>query len=355
MIRCLLFVLSYAFYQPQLPAGQEGQLHIIFWNMENFFDYRDGGEGESDREFSSFGSRHWTKKRFQAKCNAVAKTIFWLQDEYGRLPDLIGLAEMENRNVLYRLLKDTALKKTDYKFIHYDGRDRRGIDVAILYRSSLMKPVSHTRKVPVLESEDPAREDADTLDTRDILHVRMELKNGLTGHSDVDFIVNHHPSKYGGARQSDRRREAAMICLRQLCDSLAAAPSVPSSSRPSVQSSATHPPSVPLIAMGDFNDTPDSAPFRLLDGRLVNMGLPLHAKGLGTIRYEGKWDLIDMFLTDPETAERSCMEIVRVPFLMVKDSKHPGEKPLRTYSGPKYLGGVSDHCPVILMVNLQNY
>jgi endonuclease/exonuclease/phosphatase family metal-dependent hydrolase len=268
----------------------------------------------------------------------VAKTIFWLQDEYGRLPDLIGLAEMENRNVLYRLLKDTALKKTDYKFIHYDGRDRRGIDVAILYRSSLMKPVSHTRKVPVLESEDPAREDADTLDTRDILHVRMELKNGLTGHSDVDFIVNHHPSKYGGARQSDRRREAAMTCLRQLCDSLVSDSSARS-----------------LIAMGDFNDTPDSAPFRLLDGRLVNMGLPLHAKGLGTIRYEGKWDLIDMFLTDPETAERSCMEIVRVPFLMVKDSKHPGEKPLRTYSGPKYLGGVSDHCPVILMVNLQNY
>ena len=336
MIRCLLFVLSYAFYQPQLPAGQEGQLHVIFWNLENFFDYRNGGEGESDMEFSSFGSRHWTKKRFQAKCNAVAKTIFWLQDEYGRLPDLIGLAEIENGNVLYRLLKDTALKKTDYKFIHYEGRDRRGIDVAILYRASLMKPLSPTRKVPVIESEDPARPGPDTLDTRDILHVRMEHKNGSAGPSFIDFIVNHHPSKYGGERQSERRREAAVMCLRQLCDSLLA--------------TSGH-----IVAMGDFNDTPDSAPFRLLDGCLVNMGLPLHAKGLGTIRYEGKWDLIDMFLTTREVSENSRMEIVYVPFLTVKDSKHSGERPLRTYSGPKYLGGVSDHCPVILMVNLQNY
>ena len=74
----------------------------------------------------------------------------------------------------------------------------------------------------------------------------------------------------------------------------------------------------------------------------------MHEKGLGTIRYEGKWDLIDMVLVSSQIANYTEMEIVKVPFLMTKDTKHQGEKPLRTYSGPRHLGGVSDHCPIIL-------
>lgn len=310
-----------------IPAQKipDMNLDIMFWNMENFFDHKDGGGGEADTEFSSFGSRRWTRRRFETKCQAFAKTLFWISDRRGGLPDIIGLAEIENRNVLYRLLKDTALKKTDYSFIHYDGRDTRGIDVAFLYRRSVMSPVSVTRKVPVLEN-------GDTLDTRDILHVQMELKKPLEGLETVDFIVNHHPSKYGGEKVSGQKRMAAMRALKNLTDSLNHAGPAPRT----------------VIAMGDFNDTPDSEPFGLMEGTLVNKGVPLHEKGLGTIRYEGKWDLIDMFLVSPEIAPDTGMEILKVPFLMVRDTKHPGEKPLRTYSGPKHLGGVSDHCPIIL-------
>ena len=94
----VLNLLFLTFVQTQILPEQD--LDIMFWNMENFFDYKDGGEGESDTEFSSFGSRRWTRKRFQAKCNAFAKTIFWIKDSYGSLPDVIGLAEIENRNVL---------------------------------------------------------------------------------------------------------------------------------------------------------------------------------------------------------------------------------------------------------------
>ena len=83
----------------------------------------------------------------------------------------------------------------------------------------------------------------------------------------------------------------------------------------------------------------------------AGMSAELYERGEGTIRYEGKWDLIDMFFVSQDMDEYSCMEIVRVPFLMKREKKHPGEKPFRTYSGPRYIGGVSDHCPIILWIS----
>ena len=292
-------------------------LSVVFWNLENFFDYVDGGTGESDREFSSMGSRHWTKKRFYAKCDAVAKSILWMGDRYGWMPDLIGLAEIENKGVLAKMLRSTALRKYDYEIVHHESGDRRGIDVAILYRRSSMKLESMSVKVPEYEGS--------RLATRDILHAEMCLADSCR----LDFIVNHHPSKYGGEKESMGRREAAMKALKELADSLG---------------------NENMIAMGDFNDTPDAASFEIIDGTLMNLGRKLHERGEGTIRYEGKWDLIDMFMVSPDLDGRTDMEICRIPFLMTWERKHPGEKPLRTYSGPRYIGGVSDHCPIILKI-----
>ena len=117
---------------------------VMFWNLENFFDYRCDSLSVSDAEFSSFGDRHWTKKRFYTKCNAVAKAILWIGSDEGALPDVIGLAEIENAFVLRRLLGATALRKAGYKIVHYDSPDPRGIDVALLYRTS-------TQELPVLQ------------------------------------------------------------------------------------------------------------------------------------------------------------------------------------------------------------
>lgn len=295
----------------------QDSLVVVFWNLENFFDHTDGGAGEADREFSSYGSRHWTSRRFYAKCDAVAKGILWMGDRYGRLPDFIGLAEIENKGVLSRMLRSTALRKHDYDIVHKESGDRRGIDVAVLYRKSSMHLESVSSKTPVHEGKKMA--------TRDILHVEMSLADS----SRLDFIVNHHPSKFGGEKASEGRREAAMKALKELVDSLG---------------------SGNVIAMGDFNDTPDAASFDIMEGTLTNLGMPLHEEGEGTIRYEGKWDLIDMFMTGPGLTGRSVMEVCRIPFLMTWERKHPGEKPLRTYSGPKYNGGVSDHCPIILKI-----
>ena len=182
---------------------------------------------------------------------------------------------------------------------------------------------SASLKVPKLDGESMA--------TRDILQAEMRLRSGLSMH----FCVNHHPSKFGGEEASAGRREAAMTALKELYDSLAAAS-----------------PDVPVLAMGDFNDTPDAAPFSIIDTVLLNKGMSLHQNGEGTIRYEGKWDLIDMFLVSPGLDSCTRMEICRIPFLMIWERKHPGYKPFRTYSGPRYIGGVSDHCPIVLTMVL---
>ena len=163
-------------------AQEKDSLLVMFWNMENFFDWTDQGTSDSDCDFSSYGSRHWTKGRFYAKCDAISKSLMWIGDQYGRMPDFIGLAEIENKGVLTRLLSSTLLRKYGYGIIHYESQDRRGIDVAALYRKSSMSPVSTTAISPR------------NLQTRDILHAKMALKDDRT----IDFIVNHHPSKYGG-------------------------------------------------------------------------------------------------------------------------------------------------------------
>ena len=307
-----------------ISYGQDS-LVVMFWNVENFFDYIDDGTGESDKEFSSYGSRHWTKKKFQKKCDDIAKSMLWIGGKYDRMPDVVGLAEVENKGVLWKLLKNTVLRKCGYRIVHHDSGDRRGIDVALLYRESVFTCRSVSLKVPELDGEHMA--------TRDILQVCLEDDMGQR----FNLIVNHHPSKYGGAEASEGRRNAAMLALRAMCDSLNAAD-----------------PGVPLIAMGDFNDTPDGEQFEILNEVLVNKSDSLFQAGRGTIRYQGKWELIDMFLVSSDLLDNVRMDIVEIQFLMTYERKYPGMKPLRTYSGPRYLGGVSDHCPIVLCLFRSN-
>ena len=258
----------------------------------------------------------------------ISKSLFWIGDRYGHLPDVIGVAEVENRWVLERLLSSTLLRKYEYGIVHRESRDRRGIDVALLYRKGEFELMDHSFCVPSFEGE--------KMTTRDILHVKLRrVDDGEI----YDFVVNHHPSKFGGAKESEGRRKAAMESLVSICESLG-------------QVAAGVQPYRGIIAMGDFNDTPDGSQFELLEGRLENACQSLFEAGEGTIRYEGKWDLIDMFWVSPSIYSSSACEILRIPFLMTRDRKHPGEKPLRTYSGPRYLGGVSDHCPII--INIEN-
>lgn len=343
-----LFVVLVALLVPGAKAC--AQFEIVFWNLENFFDYFDDGGSSSDADFSSLGSRRWTKARFTKKSNMVGKALLWIGENScggGKAPAVVGVAEVENAFVLNRLVNSPVLRKMNYGYVHYDSSDRRGIDVALLYRRDMVKLLS-SRPVHIYG------DDGALMRTRDILYAYIELRPESSGASGIHeyseksaeecseekavrpsrihILVNHHPSKFSGEKASMRGRELAMTALRDVCDSIMR-----------VSDDL-------VVAMGDFNDTPDGAQFNLLEGRLTDLAEPLSKRGEGSIRFDGRWELIDHFLVGKKGMDCSvpCMAVVHIPFLMLRDKTHTGFKPFRTYVGPRYAGGVSDHCPILL-------
>ena len=322
----LAFVLRICLVLPALHYTETaiGQNGIMFWNLENFFDYFDDGRSSSDSDFSSRGVRRWTKARFEKKCAMAGKTLLWAGEKYssdGEAPDVVGVCEVENGFVLRRLVHSPVLEKSRYGYVHYDSPDRRGIDVALLYRKGSVRVLS-SRPVHVFSDE------GSVMPTRDILYAYVEVAEGSRMH----IAVNHHPSKFSGAKASSGGRKWSMEALRGLCDSVAAVSSEP------------------MVVMGDFNDTPDAEQFSIVEERLRNLAASLSEKGEGSIRFEGRWELIDHFLVgNSADVERKWeMLVLKPPFLMVKDRAYSGFKPIRTYIGPRYEGGVSDHLPIFL-------
>lgn len=303
-------------FRGEIPAADS--LDAVFWNLENFFDWTDRGGGESDKEFSSFGARHWSKRKFTQKCEAISKAVYWIAGRNSRLPDIFCVAEVENKYVLGKLLEITALHKAGYEIVHYDSPDTRGIDVALMYRPGELELLG-SKPVRV---HPPAGKD---LSTRDMLLCQFRRRSDG---AEFSVVVNHHPSKYGGG-ESDWKREIVVGRLHALCDSL-------------LDSGEEE-----IIATGDFNDTPENPVLAKVSPTLLNLALPLAERGEGSIRFDGKWELIDMFLVS-ERLSGSRMEVLRIPFLLTRDKAHGGDKPLRTYAGPRFLGGVSDHLPVFL-------
>lgn len=305
---CSLFLAAIFF---PINAADKDSLLVMFWNLENYFDWK---------QDTMFVRQHWSKRKFMVKSRAIAKAVLWIADEEGRLPDAIGVAEVENRFVLESLVHDTPLSKAGYGIIHFDSPDPRGIDVALLYRKATLK-LLRAGPIRVDNKSGPP------IKTRDILLAEFVHAGG----DSVAFLVNHHPSKYAGG--SSIRRMVAMGRLWEITDSLFSEGWSD------------------VVSMGDFNDTPESA--EEYSKIMVNLAVPLASKGRGTIKYSGKWEMIDMFFISPSLAERNPgvgMKVETIPFLMVRDNAHSGEKPFRTFSGPTYSGGVSDHCPIALMI-----
>ena len=292
---------------------EEGeQIRIVFWNVENFFDYKDGGTGESDTEFSAHGERRWTRKRFLAKCRAIAKALLWIADGYGGLADIVGLAEVENGFVLQNLLSQTALRRCGYAVVHFDSPDPRGIDVALLYRRERLRLVE-ARPLPV-----------EGLQTRDILQCGFVGRGG----DSLAVLVCHLPSKYGGAGTASRR-VVALQRLKAAADSLRGA----GWSR--------------MVLTGDFNEEASDPLFDVMEPDYENLGRNCRQ---GSIRFDGSWQLIDNAFVPSGAFTGVHFAPVRIPFLIARDSAHAGEKPFRTYSGPQYIGGVSDHLPVYILL-----
>lgn len=219
-----------------------------------------------------------------------------MADRQGRLPDAVGFAEVENSFVLRQLVYSTALRKLDYKIVHFESPDHRGIDCGLIYRTSSL----HLLKAEPKHIYDTT---GAVIATRDILLVSFDS---------LSVLVNHHPSKVGGGEQ---RRSLAMDRMNFLCDSLerAGCPAI--------------------ICIGDFNED------------------KWHSGSAGTIKYNGGWEKIDGCFTRGNIGVRET--VFDDMFLLEEDRNWGGMKPRRTYVGLRWNGGISDHLPVIFRIGRQ--
>jgi hypothetical protein len=353
-------------------------VRIVFWNVENLYDPYDDTT-RLDDEFTPAGAKHWTYAKFIRKLNQVAKML--LSIGQWSAPSVVGLCEVENRYVLNKLIHETPLKSFRYRFIHHESPDLRGVDVALLYRSDHFKVLSN-RCISI-------RFPFDTLSqTREILLVKGLVRNRDT----LILIVNHWPSRRGGYLSSQPRRIHVARVLRNLIDSIqhiAAEPGCyhPGSPGEPTKRTGRNPAnshgmnpggqgtpvilsrrSANIVIMGDFNDEPEDESIRkVLNARcdtipveatsLYNlMGIRNRHKKEGTLKYRDQWSTFDQFIVTGSLlkglqglstgAER--VAIFHSTFLLETDKTYFGDKLNRTFVGPRYHGGFSDHLPVMV-------
>ncbi len=317
-----------------VQTNERGTLRIMFYNAENLFD-TENDPLINDEEFLPEGTRFWSPNRFRQKLISTYKVIAaaggW------EAPDVIGLSEVENRYVLNALKERTPLANIPYKTIHRNSPDRRGIDVALMYRSDRMTVIDSaffTINFPT----DPE------LKTREILYAK-----GLVRSDTLHFFVNHWPSRLGGA-QAEQNRFLSGKLLRTKIDSL-------------FQIN----PFAKIIIMGDFNDEPHDRSLAEglgaltvegnSHGELYNLMTPIkHTSLFGTYKFQGGWSFIDQIIVSGSLLNENngfftnygAAGIVMDDFLFVEDEVYSGKRPFRTFEGYRYAGGFSDHLPIIL-------
>ena len=325
------FGCSSAFSQKQYTVRT-----IAFYNVENLFDTaNDTLTFDDDR--TPEGKDRWTKERYNQKVGRIAKVLANIgRDVTGTSPDLIGLCEVENKQVVEDLISHAQLKQGNYGIIHFDSPDERGIDVALLYKNESFLPTAFaSRRLLLVGFEDERNY------TRDQLVV-----SGILDDDRVHIIVNHWPSRSGGEALSQPHRIAAARLNRRIIDSI---------QRMEVGAK--------IIGMGDLNDDPTDASLKmvlrtkgdragLVAEDLFNPMEKLFRKGIGSLAYRDKWNLFDqIFLTgNLILAERGQLRfwkagVFKAPYLITTKGPHKGY-PFRTYAGGNYTGGYSDHFPV---------
>ncbi len=309
----------------------------MFYNPENLFDIVNDSL-TLDEEFLPDGGRHWTGYRLYTKLTRISKVI--TNTGHWEPPAIIGMCEVENREVLERLARHGPLRAWNYQVIHKDSPDERGIDVAALYRPDLFEPLEYRYFPPVEEGEPlPA--------TREILYI----SGVVDGLDTLHLFFNHWPSRYAGLMETRPHRLAAAIRLRTEIDCLGA--------------KFAHP---AVVVMGDFNDQPGDQSIRELvcpgsdpcnpAGALRNLSADWLLKGKGTLKYQSQWNLFDqVIISEPLLDSLGALycspddaTILDAPFLLEPDEQYGGRKLNRTYVGFQYKGGYSDHLPVLLVL-----
>lgn len=338
-ILCILFSMHVASAQDSLMRMEDrpnDHLRIGFWNQENLFDIYDDSL-TNDESYTPEGDKGWTEGRYYAKLMNMSKAIAAIG---GWNPiDVLGLCEVENKMVVRELVERTPLRSIGYEVVHYQSPDSRGIDVALIYRPDRFT-LLHSEPVKVWFTEEGSRP------TRDVLYVK-----GLAlGKDTVHIFVNHWPSRWGGQAATEPKRMRAAEIVKAKVDSIFSVV-----------------PNAPVIITGDFNDEPEDRSMlevlqaghdreNLKDNTLFNLMFEKVGKE-GSHKYQGHWGILDqivvtssMLRADGNGLKVSGLQahIFKAPFLLTEDARYTGHQLLRTHSGPRYLGGFSDHLPVFI-------
>ena len=307
---------------------------ILSYNVENLFDTINDPNTKDD-EFTPQGKKKWTSDRYYRKIDSLNKVIRSINKD--ELPEIIGFCEVENKQVVEELIKRLNSKKK-YAIIHKESPDRRGIDVALLYRQDEFK-VINSDFIKIQFSFEPK------VTTRDILYV----KGIASGIDTIHIFLNHWSSRRGGMKFSERKRVHAAKILRLKIDSIQKAK-----------------PNAKIICLGDFNDEPTNIS---LTGYLKANNKRLNAKNYelynlmydmsniqreGSYSFKGKWDMIDNLIISQSLLKQNkgyyatfdSGKIFDKDFVLYYNTKIDQKTPSKTYGGNNYYGGFSDHLPV---------
>ena len=321
-------------------------IRVAFWNMENFFDPC----VDSTKTYNAFtedGMQHWTKSRFYKKRNNMYKAILALSEN--RPIGIFGMCEVENEYVLSAIFEQTPLKKHNYRWVHYEGPDKRGIDPAIVYSLDHFQLVE-SMTIPYFNPEDTAYHSRDILYAKFIGVNASNVDDGMKADT-IHVFVNHWPSRYSGELETVGSRACSAAILRAKVDSICAA--MPEGYQ------------AKIIMMGDLNDCPTDPsvynvlrahhPSEMEEGCLWNLFGKNEGLGFeGTLKHQADWQIFDQIIVtdglmnDKEGLhyQEGSAQIFHADFLFEDDETYHGKKLFRTYIGPKYFGGFSDHLPV---------
>ena len=336
----ILFLITFLGLNAQ--EKKKFKIHTIaFYNLENLFDtINDPTKFDEASPIMELNTNR--EEVYKMKIQNMAKVIADIgADEAKNSPAILGVSEVENRNVMVDLINDPQLLDKDYGIVHFDSPDARGIDVGLLYQKALFQPISRSAHELVIY-DDITR---DRSYTRDQLLVTGKLDGEL-----VHIIVNHWPSRSGGEARSRSKRESAAKLNKQLIDSLQSID-----------------PYAKIFTMGDLNDDPTNSSIkRILKAEkdrervsfkgIYNPYENFYRKGLGTTAYRDAWSLFDQILMtkplldkDYSTYKFYKANIYNKYYLTTKTGRWKGY-PFRSFADGGFSGGFSDHFPVYVYV-----
>ena len=309
---------------------------LAFYNVENLFLPDPTPTHKLDPTNS--GLRNWDERKYKNKLHKISHVFQLIKDKKGSLPFLIGLSEISGRKVLEELVQMQPFN-SNYGIVHYNSMDERKVDVALLYDKSKVEILDSEAITFFFERGNPSRGDYDT--TRDVLFSKIKYSDEI-----INVFVAHLPSK----REKDVNKPKRDFILKEIKSKI-------------VEIITNHNESV--ILFGDFNENPDeknlvemlsdSSSGKILENPFRQL---FTEKKYSTYHYKSGL-LFDQIILSMSFFNKS-MElgfeeayVFNVEEISSRDKMFSG-RPFRTYAGTRYLGGYSDHYPVIIELRKHN-